>query len=51
MMMTTMAAAMMYSVVAGVLPGGLAGGGVVETLGVTPEETVPTTTCVSAVDP
>ena len=51
MMMTTMAAAMMYSVVAGVLPGGFAGGGVVETLGVTPEETVPTTTCVSAVDP
>jgi hypothetical protein len=49
--MTIMAAAMMYSVVAGVLPGGLAGGGVAETLGVTPDETVPITTCVSAVDP
>jgi hypothetical protein len=39
--MTIMAAAMMYSVVAGVLPGD----------GVTPDETVPTTTWVSAFDP
>ena len=49
--MMIMAAAMTYNVDAGVVPGGLAGGGVAVTLGVTPEETVPTTTCVSAFDP
>ena len=45
------AATTTYIVLAGVTPGGDAGGGVAETLGVTPDETAPTTTCVSALDP